>query len=50
VSSRLGRAQLGGKWWANWLCTALGVIWRDPRHCLDAVREADNAMEVVDID
>jgi hypothetical protein len=50
VSSRLGRAQLGGKWWADWLCAAIGFVWRDPRHCLDAVREADNAMEVVDID
>ena len=50
VSSRLGRAQLGGKWWADWLCAAIGFVWRDPRHCLEAVREADNALEVVDID
>lgn len=49
-SSRLGRAEIAGKPWASVACRVLGWLWRDPLHCLGAIRERDNEMEVIDID
>lgn len=50
LSSRLGRAELAGSKTAAALCRVLGVLWRDPLHCIGAIRPGDNILEAVDID
>lgn len=50
VSSRLGRAELAGSRWAAALCRGISWAFREPDHCILAVRPGDNARELVDID
>ena len=50
LSSRLGRAEQAGNRFAARFCQFLGWIWRDPLHCIGAIRPGDNIMETVDID
>jgi hypothetical protein len=50
LSGRLGRAEFSGVDWAAAACRVIGFFWRDPKHCLGAIRKDDGSFEVLDID